>query len=269
MTSAETVGRAGKTARPDGQGGTLPDDGRARTREVKLACLFTQTELDEDGFPVRDPGSSSYLASFAPAGEFGPLVAAEARRRGADHVRQTVVLGDGAVWIWNLAGRLLPEATQIVDIYHAREHLHTLAQTLAFIVPDPAQWLAERLDELDAGDIEGIIAAATAPEYPLAGVKATDRDKALTYFRTNTVRMRYAHYRQLGMFIGSGNVEAGCKAVIGQRLKLSGMHWTEPGATGILTLRAQQASGPWDHIWTHPHNQIPAADLAHLAACGT
>jgi hypothetical protein len=264
MTAAETEGRAGKTDRPDRHGGALPDDGRARTREVKLACLFTQTELDDDGYPVRDPGSSSYLASFAPAHEFGPLTAAEARRRGADHIRQLVVLGDGAVWIWKLASKLLPEATQIVDIYHAREHLHELAATLAFIVSDPAQWLREQLDELDAGNIEAIIAAAE--EYPLVGVKATDRDKALTYFKTNTVRMRYARYRKLGMFIGSGNVEAGCKAVIGQRLKLSGMRWTQPGATGILTLRCQQASGQWDQIWTHGHNQIPATDLA---ICGT
>lgn len=255
MTATETEDRPAKTDRPG-----LPDDGRARTREVKLACLFTQTELDDDGYPVRDPDSSSYLASFAPAPEFGPLVGAEARRRGADHIRQLVVLGDGAVWIWNLAGKILPAATQIVDIYHAREHLHTLASTVAFIVNDPQQWLAERLAELDAGDIEAIIAAAN--EYPLFGVKATDRDKALTYFQTNTVRMRYAHYRELGMFIGSGNVEAGCKAVIGQRLKLSGMRWTTPGATGILTLRCRQASGQWEEIWTPPHNQIPATDLA-------
>ena len=78
--------------------------------------------------------------------------------------------------------------------------------------------------------------------------------------------MNYAHYRQLGMFIGSGAVEAGCKAVIGQRLKLSGMRWTTPGATGILTLRTQQASGPWDHIWASTHTQTPARDLAR---CGT
>lgn len=252
MTAAETEDRPGKTDRPN-----LPDDGRARTREVKLACLFTQTTLDEDGRPVRDPGSSSYLASFAPAPEFAPLVGAEARRRGADHIRQLVVLGDGAVWIWNLATKILPAATQIVDIYHAREHLHALAATLAFILSDPAAWLAERLDDLDAGDIEAIIAAAC--QYPLAGVKATDRDKALTYFKTNTVRMRYAHYRKLGMFIGSGNVEAGCKAVIGQRLKLSGMRWTRPGATGILTLRCQQASGRWEEIWQQPGDRTPAA----------
>ena len=67
--------------------------------------------------------------------------------------------------------------------------------------------------------------------------------------------MRYGHFRDLGMFIGSGVVEAGCKAVIGQRLKLSGMRWTQPGATGILTLRCHRASGRWDEIWTQPHNQ--------------
>jgi hypothetical protein len=82
-------------------------DGRARTREVKLACLFTQTTVDDQGRPVRDPGSSSYLASFAPAGEFATLVHAEARRRGSDHIRQPVVLGDGAPWIWNLATAIL------------------------------------------------------------------------------------------------------------------------------------------------------------------
>lgn len=264
MTSAETQDRPAKTARPDRRGGTLPDDGRARTREVKLACLFTQSTLDDKHRPVRDPASTSYLASFAPAPEFAHLVEAEARRRGSEHIRQLVVLGDGAAWIWNLATKILPAATQIVDIYHAREHLHALAATLAFIVTDPQQWLKERLDELDAGNIEAIITAAR--EYDLVGIKATDRDKALHYFETNTLRMRYGHYRQLGLFTGSGTVEAGCKAVIGQRLKLSGMRWTQPGATGILTLRAQQASNQWDEIWTPPHNQTPTTNLA---PCGT
>jgi len=119
MVTAETVGRAGKA-----------DDGKAHTREVKLACLFTQTTLGDDGRPVRDPGSSSYLATFEPAARFGQLADAETRRRGAEHIRQLVVLGDGAVWIWNLADELFPAATQIVDLYHAREHVHDLA-TLA------------------------------------------------------------------------------------------------------------------------------------------
>ena len=85
MVTAETEGR-------DGKG----EDGRAHTREVKLCCAFTQTTTDEDGRPVRDPRSSSYLATFAPAAQFGTLMAAEARRRGVGHVRQLIILGDGA-----------------------------------------------------------------------------------------------------------------------------------------------------------------------------
>jgi hypothetical protein len=251
---AENEGRTGKA-----------EDARARTREVKLACLFTQTTVTDDGHPIRDPESTSYLATFAPAAQFAGLLHAEVRRRGADHVRQLVVLGDGAAWIWKLATQIMPAATQIVDLYHAREHLHDLAERLAFMLGgDHPGWLAERLADLDRGDITAITTAAT--KFPLVGVKADDRDKALAYFHTNAHRMRYAHFRDLGMFIGSGAVEAGCKAVIGQRLKLSGMRWSVPGATGILTLRCQQASHRWDEIWQRPHNQTQLADLA---TCGT
>ena len=240
MRTAETDGR-------DGKG----EDGKARTREVKLCCAFTQTTVDEDGYPVRDPHSSSYLATFAPAAEFGVLMAAEARRRGAGHVRQLTILGDGAHWIWNLATAKFPEATQIVDLFHAREHLHDLGKLLAFMLGDQhATWVAARSDELDDGDIEALLSAARA--FPLTGAKAEELDTALGYFETNAPRMRYKHFRSLGLFVGSGAVEAGCKAVIGQRLKLSGMHWSRDGATGILTLRCQQASGRWEEIWQQP-----------------
>ena len=247
MVTAETEGR-------DGKG----EDGRARTREVKLCCVFTQTTVDDDGYPVRDPHSSSYLATFAPAAPFGTLMAAEARRRGAAHVRQLVVLGDGAPWIWNLATRHFPEATAVVDLYHAREHLHELAKLLEFMLGDHrTEWLAERLTDLDNGDTGAITAAARA--FPLTGVKAAALDTALGYFENNAHRMAYARFRSLGMFVGSGNVEAGCKAIVGQRLKLSGMHWSQPGATGILTLRCQQASGRWEEIWQQPRSQAGAA----------
>jgi hypothetical protein len=247
MRTAETEGR-------DGKG----EDGKARTREVKLACAFTQATVDDDGYPVRDPGSSSYLATFAPAAEFGILMAAEARRRGAGHIRQLTILGDGAHWIWNLASRHLPEATQIVDLYHAREHLHDLARLLAFMLGDHHDsWLAARLDELDDGDVPALLSAAR--QFPLTGIKAGALDTALGYFETNAPRMRYQHFRSHGLFIGSGAVEAGCKAVIGQRLKLSGMHWSAPGATGILTLRCQQASGRWEEIWQQPPSRPGAA----------
>jgi hypothetical protein len=134
-----------------------------------------------------------------------------------------------------------------VDLYHAREHLTDLAAHLAFITPDPPQWLNDRLDDLDAGNIDAIITAAR--QYPLEGVKAEELDKKLHYFETNTHRMRYARFKSLGMFIGSGAIEAGCKAIVAQRAKQPGMHWTVGGAAGIIALRCQQASGRWDELW--------------------
>ena len=247
MTSKETAGR-------DGKG----EDGRARTREVKLAVFFTQDTVDEHGYPVRDRDSSSYIATFEPAAVFAGLVKAEGIRRGAGHVRQLTILGDGAAWIWNIAGSMFPEATQIVDLFHAREHLHDLARLLEFMLLDRKdEWLAARLQDLDYGDIDGICRAARV--YPLEGIKNDELATALGYFENNAPRMRYHWFRSRGLFVGSGVVESGCKSVIGQRLKLSGMHWTAAGASAITTLRCQQASRPEDQIWKAPRNQTPAA----------
>jgi|SRR5689334_6582644 len=146
VTAKETTGRDGKS-----------EDGRARTREVKLGVFFTQDEVDDEGYPIRDQDSSSYIATFEPASVFADLVKAEGVRRGADHVRQLTILGDGAAWIWNIASSKFPEATQIVDLYHAREHLHDLARLLEFMLLDRKdEWLAARLEDLDYGDIDGI-----------------------------------------------------------------------------------------------------------------
>ena len=247
VTAKETAGR-------DGKG----EDGRARTREVKLGVFFTQDQVDEKGYPVRDRDSSSYVATFEPASVFAGLVEAEGIRRGAGHVRQLTILGDGATWIWNIASSKFPGATQVVDLFRAREHIHGLARLLEFMLGDRKDaWLAARLQDLDYGDIDGICRAGRA--YRLGGIKKDELDTALGYFENNAPRMRYHWFRQCGLFVGSGVVEAGCKTVIGQRLKLSGMHWTTVGADDITTLRCQQASRPEDRIWPAPHNQTPAA----------
>jgi hypothetical protein len=170
MTGRETAGR-------DGKG----EDGRARTREVKLGVFFTQDKLDSGGRPVRDRASTSIIATFEPASVFAGLVRAEGIRRGADHVRQLTILGDGAAWIWGIATAKFPEATQVVDLYHAREHLHSLTRSLEFMLPDrKEEWLAARLEDLDYGDIDGIKAAVR--EYPLEGVKKDEVEKELGYF---------------------------------------------------------------------------------------
>jgi hypothetical protein len=244
---ADTAGRKGKDP-----------DGRAHTREVKLGVVFTQTTVDDNGFPIRDPDSSSYVSTLEPVEHFGTLVYAEACRRGSAKATEMVVLGDGATWIWNLAKLHFPGATHIVDLYHAREHLGDLAKLLASSLGDDrAGWLAERKDELDDGDIPAILAAARAVDVPAN--KTKDLDTALGYFENNAARMAYKTFRAAGHFVGSGAVEAGCKAVIAQRLKLSGMRWSVRGATGIATLRCQEASGRSEEIWKRPHTQTSVA----------
>jgi hypothetical protein len=247
MTSRETAGREGKG-----------EDGRARTREVKLAVFFTQDQLDNNGYPVRDRASTSVIATFEPAATFGSLVKAEGIRRGAGHVRQLTIIGDGAAWIWGIATDKFPEATQVVDLYHAREHLYSLTRSLDFMLPDRRdEWLAARLEDLDYGDIDGIEAAVRT--YPLEGIKKDEVEKELGYFLNNAPRMRYHWFRSRGLFVGSGVVEASCKSVIGQRLKQAGMHWTVRGADAIIALRCQEASSQWEPICNTPHTQTRTA----------
>jgi len=249
VRASETAGRAGKG-----------EDGQAGTREVKLARLFTVSRLDEHGRPVMDPGSSTYVATFDGKDALAGLVRAEYLRRGGEHHRQVVAVGDGAAWIWGIAEELYPHATHIVDIYHAREHLHDLASHLAFITPDPAAWLEDRSADLDDGNIEAILTAAR--QYPLAGARADELDKKLGYFRRNIHRMRYQHFRDLGMFTGSGAIEGGIKAIVVQRAKQSGMHWTVNGAADIIALRCQHASGRWNDFVAHPPPPQPGLRAA-------
>jgi hypothetical protein len=145
-----------------------------------------------------------------------------------------------------------------VDLFHAREHLHDLARLLEFMLGDQREnWLAARLDDLDYGDIDGICKAARA--YPLAGMKKDELDTALGYFEHNAPRMRYNWFRSRGLFVGSGVVEAGCKAVIGQRLKQSGMKWTVTGADAIIALRCAEASSACETVCMRPRTQTGAA----------
>jgi hypothetical protein len=238
MTAKETAGREGK-----GEDGRA----RARTREVKLAVFFTQDTLGADGYPVRDRASASVIATFEPAATFGNLVRAEGIRRGADHVRQLTILGDGAAWIWNIATAKFPEATQIVGLCHAREHLHSLTRSLEFMLGGRRdEWLAARLEDLDYGDINGIEAAVR--EYPLEGIKKDEVGKELGCFLSNAPRMRYRWFRSRGLFVGSGVVEASCKTIVGQRLRQAGMHWTVAGADAIIALRCRGQQPAGSHL---------------------
>ncbi len=238
VVKAETVGRTGKTA---GQ--------PARTREVKLGCVFTQTTTDKEGRAVRDEASTTYTGAIETAEEFGLRIYTEAWRRGWDRAQQKVVIGDGAPWIWNLAAEHFPGAVEIIDLYHAREHLWKLSAKL--FPADERQrkrWTARLLRKLDQGEIEALVKVLRqfpAPDEELAHLLANEAN----YFEGNADRMRYPDFRAQGLFVGSGVIEAGCRTVIGARLKRSGMFWTVAGANAIIALRCCLLSGRFEDYW--------------------
>jgi hypothetical protein len=238
VVKAETEARPGKT---EGQ--------PAHTREVKLGCVFTQTGTDNDGRPVRDEESTSYVAAIETAEEFGLRLYTEAWRRGWSRAKKKVVIGDGAVWIWNLADQHFPGAIQIVDLYHARQHLWELSAKL-FPSDEQARkrWIAVCLNQLEAGKIEALVKSLgeLRPQNPeLAKLVSNEAE----YFQRNAERMRYPAFRAQGLFVGSGVIEAGCKEVIGSRLKRSGMFWTVRGANAIIALRCCRLSGRFEDYW--------------------
>lgn len=238
MVPRETQDRPGKD-----------QTGKAKTREAKLGCVFTQTGLDQRGRPVRDDGSTSYVGAIETAEDFGRRIFAEAIRRGCRRAEKIIVLGDGAVWIWNLADEHFPGGVQIVDLYHAREHLSSIAKLLYGPgTPKAKAWSEVRSAELDAGDVEKIT-SAIARLRPNTNALKDELRKASAYFHTNADRMRYNRFRADSLFVGSGVVEAGCKTIIGRRLKQSGMRWTVRGANAIIALRCCDLSGRWESFW--------------------
>jgi hypothetical protein len=238
VTAAETEGRKGKNG-----------DEPAHTREVKLGCVFTQTTTDPEGRPVRDESSTTYAGAIETAEEFGRRMYTEAWQRGWSRAGKKVIIADGALWIWNIADREFPGAIQIVDLYHAREHLWVLAGKL-FSTDDcqRKRWATGLQKTLDAGKIESLVGQ-------LRSFRASSTDAAellrleADYFERNRERMRYPDFHRQKLFVGSGVIEAACRTVIAKRLKQSGMFWTVRGANAIIALRCCRLNREFEDYW--------------------
>ena len=239
VVKKETVGRQGKL---DG----LP----AHTREAKLGCVFTQTTWDQEGYAIRDPDSTTYTGAIENAAQFGKRLYVEAWKRGWSRAQKKVVLGDGAEWIWNIAQEHFPGAIQIVDLYHARQHLWDLARLLyphdtkrrnAWMGLHQKRWL-------DKGKVSKLVASLHSIQTPDADLAKKIRNEA-AYCDSNAARMNYPKFRKQHLFVGSGVIEAGCKTVIGHRLKQSGMFWTVNGANSIIALRCSHLNGRFEDYW--------------------
>jgi hypothetical protein len=240
MVAKETQGRSGKG-----------EDGRAHTREAKLGCVFTQATVDDQGRPVRDEDSTTYTGAIETAAEFSRRIYTEAHRRGWNRAQFKVVMGDGADWIWNICEEQFPGAIQIVDLFHARQHLWDLGGQLH---PNEEQskrkWVMPLQRLLDQGKIEKLAAKLRSLSPDNSELTAAVRTEA-NYFERNAERMRYPKFRKQNLFVGSGVVEAGCKTVIGSRLKRSGMFWTVRGANAVIALRCCRHSRLFDDYWEH------------------
>jgi hypothetical protein len=238
VVKKETEGRMGKV---DGQ--------PSHTREVKFGCVFTQTAWDDEGHAIRDPGSTTYTGAIETASQFGNRIYLEAWNRGWSRAEKKVVIGDGAEWIWNIADRHFPGAVQIVDLYHARQHLWDLARKL---YPNDEvrqkRWMIRQQARLDAGKIEKLVASLRSID-PLRVELVEAIRIEVAYFHNNAHRMRYPAFRLQHLFVGTGVIEAGCKTVIGSRLKQSGMFWTVRGANAIISLRCCCLSGRFEDYW--------------------
>lgn len=256
MRKEELIGREGK-------------DGAAKTREVKLVTVWSAESRDKEGKAVRDEGSVTYNAAIESVAqqdldegpsEFSKRVAREARRRDFDKAERRVVIGDGALWIWNLASEFFPGAIEIVDLYHAKEHLCEVGKSIYGIGNElGTQWAKLRHDELDEGKFDNLLEAIRSHRG-----KNEEARKCFDYFKRNRERMNYPSFRAQGLCVGSGVVEAGCRVAIGARLKLSGMHWTVRGANSIAALRCCKLSGRFEEFWERRSEMVSLQGLTEF-----
>ena len=168
-----------------------------------------------------------------------------------------VVLGDGAVWIWNLAAEHFPHATQIVAIWHAREQVGNVAHAVfARGSPKAVAWASQACDLLSAGKLETRVApsAAFPPVPPTPRATRSVREIEADYFPPTAGRMRYPTFRRQGMHIGSGIAQAAGKTVVSTRAKRTGMRWPPDGLDAVLALRTAVLNDTSDEFWkAHSH----------------
>jgi len=253
MRPSEVAGRAGKQP-----------DGSAKTREAKVVTVWSAESRDQEGKPVRDPGSITYSAGIESAAaldtspkrsDLAERVLREATRRGFTEALRCAVLGDGSTWIWNTATELFPQAIPILDRYHAKETLHRTAHSIFGATSQEAKpWATARCIELDDGKLSAIVHALRPHIH-----SSNEATKCAMYIIRNRRRMRYPKFHAQGLCTSTGVLEAGCKVVIGTRLKRTGMHWTTAGANAIIALRCCKLSGRFEDFWERRSARFAAA----------
>ena len=232
-------------------------------REIKAGAVFRaergpeRSELVPGVYmdtPV--PDSIRYVARRTARGGFGWLLYHLALQAGLEQAQQVVVLGDGAPWIWNLVAEHFPRAVQIVDLYHAKEHVWEVAHAVfGHGMARGTAWATQACSPLEQGQTAALVAAIAAlpPIPPEPGHKRSVPERAVDYFTTNAARMRYPVFRAQGMHLGSGIAEAACKSIVSTRAKRCGMRWTPEGLDALLPLRTAVLNETYASFWEHEY----------------
>lgn len=238
-----------------GRKGRQPD-GSAQTHEIKVGAVFTQHPATGMK-PWRDLDSTTYVATTQRAEPFGDMMRTEFFRRFSGAPNEVIYLGDGAAWNWELQRVFFPMAIGIVDFYHAAEHVGDVVDLIEDRNTPTGRKRRKRwVKLLLRGHLDSFLNQARAA---MPADKKAAAEKELAYFEKNRDRMRYREFRDKGYFIGSGVVEAACKTIVAQRLKGSGMHWSERGLTHILSIRTAILSRRYQEFWCSPSRFRTAA----------
>ena len=209
-----------------------------RYGECKSGVVY-ETFVDKKGRDSR-VSTRSYIATTKDVESFEPLLGLLAHRSGHHAAKEVIVIGDGAIWTWYMFGRLFPGAIQILDFYHACEHISMVAEAMfGRGTDDGKKWQQERHKELRDDGASNVVAAIEA-WMPITDEHQDIKRTQMNYFTDNAKRMLYKTYEEKGYHIGSGVVEATCKHVVVQRLDRAGMHWRPATADAILALRANK-----------------------------
>jgi hypothetical protein len=203
-------------------------------KEVKCGVAY---ETSKGGGVKR----ADYYATLSPSSLFGRRMRTLAHSCGSATCPKVGVLADGAEWIWQETGKYFAQSTQILDFYHACEHLWEVAHARFGEGADADAWMKEMKEHLFSDQVSLVIAAVEAWE-PSTQEHSEIRRKESGYLRVHAHRMCYQSLAQAGWHIGSGVMEAACKAVVQARMKGAGMRWSRAGAEAMLQLRSAWCS---------------------------
>jgi len=227
-------------------------------KELKVGCVFEleQRRTEDTAGQAEERVSArhnSYVAVLGGPEPFGQALWAEASRRELPRAVDSIVLGDGAPWIWKLAMEHFPYSRQAVDWYHAQEHLYHVAH-LAFGegTAEAIRWAKEMETPLYQGQVWQLTGAikGLARQHPQV---AQELQREAEYFTQSKRRMQYMELREDGFPIGSGMVESGCKQ-FRARFNGPGMRWSRAGLERLNPIRAAILSKRFYQVWTAAYN---------------